>query len=104
MRALVAALLALLPVPALAAGLLLQQAVPANGAGTAYLMLERDRLITVRARKEKSGAYAIEITLAADPPIVQTIRCTDPAATRQIIDALRVGGEAVLDVTGRCEL
>ena len=43
-------------------------------------------------------------SLDAQPPVTLSLRCIDQAAARQLVDALRPGGPALLDVTGRCRL
>jgi hypothetical protein len=91
--------------PARADTLLLQQAVPADQAGTAFLLIDRARLVLVRARKEKGLEHTLEVTLTGEPaPVTVSLRCVDQAATRQVLDALRTPGLPLLDVTARCRL
>jgi hypothetical protein len=82
---------------------LLQNVVP-DQAGIAFLMIDRERLVTVRARKEKGFEHVVEITLVAEPVVTLSLRCVDQAATRQVLDALRPRGAPTLDVSGRCRL
>jgi hypothetical protein len=88
--------------PAQADTLLLQQAVPADQAGNAFLLIDRARLVLVQARKEKGLEHTLEITLTGEPPIEVSLRCVDQAAARQMLDALRTPGLPLLDVTARC--
>jgi hypothetical protein len=83
---------------------LLQQNVVPDQAGVAFLMIDRDRLVAVRARKEKGFEHVIELTLVAEPVATLSLRCVDQAATRQVLDALRPRGTAALDISGRCRL
>jgi hypothetical protein len=84
--------------------LLLQQTVPPDQPGTAFLLIDRDRLLLARAKKEKGSEHTVEVTLAGEPPLTLTLRCIDQAAARQLLDALRANGPAQLDVTARCRL
>jgi hypothetical protein len=101
----VASALALILPAAARAGdvLLLQQALEPDRPGTAYVQLDRDRVVLVRALKQRDLEHTVEITLAGEPPSAVTVHCIDPAATRQLLDALRPGGPPILDVTARCK-
>ncbi len=83
--------------------LLLQTLLP-DEAGTVSLLIDRDRVLLVRGKQAKGAAQMVEVTLTAQPPVTVEIRCVDQAAARQLIDALRLGGPATLDVSGRCRL
>jgi hypothetical protein len=83
---------------------LLQQNVVPDQAGIAFLMIDRERLVAARARKEKGFEHVLEITLMAEPVVTLSLRCVDQAATRQVLDALRPRGAPTLDVSGRCRL
>lgn len=83
--------------------ILLQRNIAPDVSGTTFLMLDRNRILLVRVRKEEGLEHQIEIGLAAEPTITIKLRCIDPAVTRQVLDALRTGGPPVLDVTARCE-
>lgn len=98
---LLAALLALFALPA-RGELLLQQSVPADQAGVTKLAIDRARIVLVRVRQEKGPAQIVEVTLATEPVTTLTLRCVDPAAASQLLDALRGAGPPVLDVTARC--
>ena len=82
--------------------LMLQQTVLPDEAASVALLIDRDRVAAVRLRQGKKPAYAVEITLAAEPNLVLTISCQDVAGARQVLDALRSRGPATLDVSGRC--
>jgi hypothetical protein len=82
----------------------LQQAVLPDQTGLAYLAVDRDRVLFVEVRKEKGFEHTLEVALAAEPVVRLKLRCVDQAAARQVLDALRPGGAAVLDVSGRCRL
>lgn len=105
LAAVVAAAALAAPAPGRAADmLLLQQTLQPDQPGTAFLQLDRDRLVLARARKEKGFEHTLELTLTSEPPLVVTVRCIDQAATRQLLDALRPNGPPQLDVTARCRL
>lgn len=84
--------------------LLLQQNLPGNVAGAPFLLLERDRISHVEVHKETSLSHRLTIHLATDPPVEIALVCNDEAITRQVLDALRRGAVATLDITGRCQL
>jgi hypothetical protein len=104
--ALLAVAVAVLGQPAAAQGdmLLLQQNVPGNVAGTPFLLIDRGRISHVTVRKDESLAHKVTIRLATEPPVELSLTCNDEAITRQLMDALRRGGVATLDITGRCKL
>ncbi|MEK0084486.1 hypothetical protein [Benzoatithermus flavus] len=105
LAAVVAAATLAAPSPVRAADmLLLQQTLQPDQPGTAFLQIDRDRLVLARARKEKGFEHTLELTLMGEPPLVVTVRCIDQAATRQLLDALRPGTLPQLDVTARCRL
>lgn len=92
-----------LPVPVRAGDmLLLQQTVQPEEAASAYLQIDRERIAVAEARKDKQKAFVVQITLIGQPPIVLSVRCQDQAGARQLLDALRPGALANLDVSGRC--
>lgn len=97
-----ATVLALVALPAHGELLLLQQSVPADQAGVTTLAIDRARIALVRARQEKGLAQIVEVTLATEPATTVTLRCVDPAAASQLLDALRGAGPQVLDMTARC--
>jgi hypothetical protein len=101
-----AALLALLAAPATAAAdtLLLQQNVPGNTAGTPFLLLDRGWISHVTVQKDTSLTHRVTIRIATEPPVELALTCNDEAITRQLLEALRRGATATLDVTGRCRL
>jgi hypothetical protein len=82
----------------------LQQNVLPDQAGVAYLMVDRDHLLFAQVTKEEGYEHVVEAALAAEPVVRLSLRCVDQAAARQVLDALRPGGAAVLDVSGRCRL
>lgn len=84
--------------------LLLQQNLPGNVAGAPFLLIERDRISHVEVRKEASLSHTLTIHLATDPPAEISLACNDEAITRQLLEALRRGAVATLDITGRCQL
>jgi hypothetical protein len=84
--------------------ILLQQTLLPDESGIAFVLIDRTRLLVVRVKKEKGTAHVVEVTLAAEPPFTFSLRCVDQAAARQVVDALRAGGPAMLDVSGRCRL
>lgn len=84
--------------------LLLQQTLLPDEAGTASLLIDRDRILLVRGKKAKGTAQLVEVILTAQPPLTVELHCVDQAAARQLIDALRLGGPVTLDVSGRCQL
>lgn len=84
--------------------LLLQQTLLPDETGTASLLIDRDRILLVRGKKAKGAAQLVEVILTAQPLLTVELRCVDQAAARQLIDALRLGGPATLDVSGRCQL
>jgi hypothetical protein len=99
------AALAFPPLTARAADmLLLQQIVQPDQSGTAFLQIDRARLVLARAKKQKGFEHTVELTLAGEPPLSVMVRCIDQAATRQLLEALRPGGPPQLDVTARCRL
>lgn len=98
------ALAAAAPGWAMADTLLLQQTVPANVAGTPFLLVDRSRISHVRVEKDTSLTHRVTIRLATEPPVEVQLTCNDEAITRQLLEALRRGGVATLDVTGRCRL
>jgi hypothetical protein len=104
--ALLAVAVAILGQPAVAQGdmLLLQQNVPGNVAGTPFLLIDRGRISHVTVRKDESLVHKVTIRLATEPPVELSLSCNDEAITRQLMDALRRGGVATLDITGRCKL
>ena len=89
---------------ALADTVLLQQNVPGNAAGTPFLLLDRGRVSHVTVTKDTSLEHRVTIRLATEPPVELSLTCNDEAITRQVLDALRFGGVATLDITGRCRL
>lgn len=103
--ALLAALLAIGPAAtAMADQLLLQQILPVDQAGRAFLLVDRLRIGHVVATKESGQAHRITIHLATEPPVEIAFTCNDQAITTQVLQALRPGAIATLDVTGRCRL
>ncbi len=84
--------------------LLLQQNIPGNQSGTVFLMVDRGRISRATATRSGALEHTIEIRLATDPPETITLRCNDEAMTRQLLNALRVNAEPMLDLTGRCRL
>ena len=84
--------------------LLLQQALLPDEAGTAFMMIDRDQVMLVRGKKTKGIAQVVDVLLNAEPPLTLELRCIDQAAASQVIEALRRGGPATLDVSGRCRL
>lgn len=102
MRSLLATGVALAAAPAAADMLMLQQTVLPDEAASVALLVDRERVAVVRLRQGTKPAYAVEITLAAEPNLVLTVSCQDVAGARQVLDALRSRGPATLDVSGRC--
>ncbi len=84
--------------------LLLQQMVPGDVAGTPFLLVDRGRISHVTVTKDTSLSHRVTIRLATEPPVEIGLTCNDEAITRQVLDALRRGGIATLDLTGRCRL
>lgn len=84
--------------------LLLQQNLPGDVGGTPFLLVDRSRISHVTVTKETSLVHHLSIRLATEPPIEISLTCNDEAITRQVLDALRQGGVATLDITGRCRL
>jgi hypothetical protein len=84
--------------------LLLQHNVPGNVAGTPFLLLDRSRISHVTATKDDSLVHKVTIRLATEPPVEIALTCNDEAITRQVLEALRRGAVATLDITGRCRL
>ncbi|MDF1585098.1 hypothetical protein [Marinimicrococcus flavescens] len=96
-------LVAAWPGPAGAADpLLLEQALEAGTPGTSHLLLDRERISSVRVEKESGFEHRLAITFADEGKPRFTIRCIDPATTRALLDALRPGGPGVFQATGRC--
>jgi hypothetical protein len=81
-----------------------QQNVLPDQTGVAYLMVNRDELLFAQVTKGEGYEHMVEVALAAEPVTRLKLRCFDQAAARQVLDALRPGGAAVLDVSGRCRL
>lgn len=88
----------------LADTVLLQQSVPGNVAGTPFLLVDRGRVSHVTVTKDTSLEHRVTIRLATEPPVELSLTCNDEAITRQVLDSLRLGGVATLDITGRCRL
>jgi hypothetical protein len=84
--------------------LLLQQNLPGDVGGTPFLLVDRSRISHVTVTKETSLVHRLTIRLATEPPVEIGLTCNDEAITRQVLDALRRGGVATLDITGRCRL
>jgi hypothetical protein len=84
--------------------LLLQQNLPGDVAGTPFLLVDRSRISQVTVTKDTSLVHRLTIRLATEPPVEIGLSCNDEAITRQVLDALRRGGVATLDITGRCRL
>ena len=84
--------------------LLLQQNLPGDVAGTPFVLVDRNRISHVSVTKDASLAHRLTIRLATEPPVEIGLTCNDEAITRQVLDALRRGGVATLDITGRCRL
>jgi hypothetical protein len=84
--------------------LLLQQNLPGDVAGTPFLLVDRSRISQVTVSKDTSLSHRLTIRLATEPPVELALTCNDEAITRQVLDALRRGGVATLDITGRCRL
>lgn len=84
--------------------LLLQQSLPGGVAGTSFLLVDRGRIGHVTARRDETLAHKVTIWLATEPPVELSLACNDEAITRQLMEALRQGGVATLDITGRCSL
>ena len=82
--------------------LLLQQTVQADEAAPVLLQIDRERVAVAEARKDQQKTYRVEVTLIGQPAIVLTVRCQDQGGARQLLDALRPGAMASLDVSGRC--
>lgn len=97
------AVLLVLAVPCAAADtVMLQQAARPNEAATLAVVVDRDRLASARLRQGAKPPYVVELTLATQPSTSLSIRCQDLAGARQVLDAVRTRGPAVLDVSGRC--
>lgn len=103
-RLLVAAALVGSTAAARADTVLLQQMIPGDAAGTPFLLIERSRISHVTVTKDQSLVHRLTIRLATDPPVEIGLSCNDEAGTRQVLEALRRGGVATLDITGRCRL
>ena len=84
--------------------LLLQQNLPGDVAGTPFVLVDRSRISQVTVSKDTSLSHRVTIRLATEPPVEISLTCNDEAITRQVLDALRRGGVATLDITGRCRL
>lgn len=84
--------------------LLLQQNIPGDVAGTPFLLVDRGRISHVTVTKDTGLSHRVTLKLATEPPIELSLTCNDEAITRQVLDALRFGGVATLDITGRCRL
>lgn len=84
--------------------LLLQQMLPGDVAGTPFVLVDRSRISQVTVSKDTSLSHRLTIRLATEPPVEISLTCNDEAITRQVLDALRRGGVATLDITGRCRL
>ena len=82
--------------------LMLQQKVRPDEAATDALVVDRDRLLTARIRQGAKPPYKVEMTLVGEPNLALTVYCQDLAGARQVLDALRTRGAAILDVSGRC--
>lgn len=83
---------------------MLQQNLPGDVAGTPFLLVDRNRISHVTVSKDTSLMHRVTIRLATEPPVEIGLTCNDEAITRQVLDALRAGGIAALDITGRCRL
>lgn len=83
---------------------LLQQNLPGDVAGTPFLLVDRNRIAHVTVAKAASLEHRLTIRLATEPPVELMLTCNDEAITRQVLDALRPGGVATVDITGRCRL
>src|SRR5262249_3845855 len=89
--------------PAAAADTLqLQQTVPPGDSATVAMSVDRDRVVTARLRQSAKPPYVVEVPLIAEPNINLAVKCKDLAGARQVLDALRSLGPAMLDVSGRC--
>lgn len=84
--------------------LLLRQALLPDEAGVAFMLIDRDQVMLVRGTKAKGIAQVVEVLMAAEPTLTLELRCIDQAAASQVMEALRPGGPATLDVSGRCRL
>lgn len=84
--------------------LLLHQSLPVDEAGRSFVLVDRSRISHATAAKEGSQAHRITIRLATEPPVELVLTCNDAAITRQVLEALRQGATATLDLTGRCRL
>lgn len=84
--------------------LLLQQVLPAGTAGAPFLLLDRTRISHVAVSKDTGQEHRLTVHLATEPPAELSFTCNDEAITRQVLDSLRRGAAATLDVTGRCRL
>ncbi len=84
--------------------LLLQQSLPVDVAGTSFILVDRSWISHVMVSKDEGPSHRLTIRLASEPPVDLQLTCNDEAITRQVLDALRRGGAATLDVTGRCRL
>jgi hypothetical protein len=87
--------------PAAAADMLqLQRTVQPDEAAQTILLVDRERVAVARIRQEPKPSYLVEITVIGEPNIVLAINCQDLAGARQVLDALRPRGAAMLDVSG----
>ena len=93
--------------PAAAADmLLLQQRLEGEKEAATFVMLDRERISLVRVTRRSGIEHQVEVTLEPLGEPQLELRCTDLAAARQVLEALRPGaaGMAELDLTGRCRI
>jgi len=81
---------------------LLQQAVEPTKAGAVLMQIDRNRIAAVVVDKTAGAEHVVSITMDQNQKPRFVLRCVDFAAARSVLDALRVGGPTMLDVTGRC--
>lgn len=81
---------------------LIQQAVEPTKAGGVLLQIDRNRIATVVVDKTAGAEHVVSITMDRDQKPRFVLRCVDFAAARSVLDALRLDGPPMLDVTGRC--
>ena len=81
---------------------LLQQTVQAEQAGRPWMMVDRAAVTSVVVEKGQDLGHRVSITFHPESRPRFIIQCNDPASSREVLDALRPGGPAFLDVTARC--
>jgi hypothetical protein len=85
--------------------LLLEWTAEKGQKGTAFLALDRERIVAVHARQRDDFAQTVEVLMDAQEGERFEFRCKDAAAARGLVEVLRLREPgASTNLTGSCLL